>query len=63
MYGEVKVRLHAFLMSALTEVDDQLIGPRVYLQGSNVRFPLDRGEGGPQRYKVEKIKVFDPDRK
>lgn len=50
-------------MSALTEVDDQLIGPRVYLQGNNVRFPLDRGEGGPQRYKVEKIKVFDPDRK
>jgi hypothetical protein len=44
-------------------VDDQLIGPPVYLQGNNVRCPLDRGKGGPQRYKAKKIKIFVPDRK
>jgi hypothetical protein len=44
-------------------VDDQLIGPPVYLQGNNVRCPVDRGKGGPQRNKVEKIKTFVPEGK
>jgi hypothetical protein len=43
-------------------VDDQLIGPPVYLQGNNVRCPMDRGKVGPQRQKVEKIKIFVTDR-